>query len=80
MESEKEETPANAGQDEENVNSVAGASSSDGGQDISQGAREQPESSSPGSLWSTLETVIFEGRSLEDGTYLNKECGSKILG
>ena len=76
MESEKEETPANAGQDEENVNSVASASSSDDHADISQQACEQPSSSSPESLGSIWKMDIFKGRSLEDGTYLNRERGS----
>ena len=75
-----EETPTNAGQDEENVNSVAGLSSSDGHEDISQQAREQPSSSSPGSSGSIWEIDIFEGRSLEDGTYLKKNAVVKYLG
>ena len=63
MESEKKETPTNAGQDEENINPVASASSSDGGQDISQGACEQPESSNE---------HLGNGNSL-DGMYFNVE-------
>ena len=63
MESKKEETPANAGQDEENINAVASASSSDEGQDISQGACAQPESSNERS---------GDGNSL-DGMYFNFE-------
>ena len=61
MESKQEETPTNAGQDEENINPVASASSSDGGQDISQGACAQPESSNEHS---------GNGNSL-DGMYFN---------
>ena len=64
MESEKEETPADAGKDEENINPVASASSSDGGQDISQGACAQPESSNE---------QLGNGNSL-DGMYFNFEC------
>ena len=64
MESEKGKTPANAGQDEENIlNSLASVSSSDSGQDISQGTCAQPESSNEHS---------GNGNSL-DGMYFNFE-------
>ena len=49
MESEMEETPTNAGQDEEIINSVASASSCDGHQNISPQACEQSSSATSAS-------------------------------
>ena len=49
MESENGRTPVDASQDEENINSVASASSSDDHEDISQQSCEQPSSATSAS-------------------------------
>ena len=74
MESDNGRTPVYAGQDEDNINSVGSASSSDGHQDISQQACEQQSSAtfaSSGKASSSEKPTQIKETS--DGMYYNLE-------
>ena len=70
MESESGRIPVNAGQDKENINSMASATSSDGHENISQQACEQsPSATSASSCTAERSEKSTKHEKSLDGTY-----------